>query len=328
VVRCVADVFFDRQQMAIPVCDSQQVAVRVLTRVIGRYAAHYLCDTGSLAISKDLSPLDASYGQVEGSSLLLTAVSQECGKLQVPDNRPRCTPRTPAAFPQGSTARQLADAEDDDDVDDEDGADDADVVSDASDGHGGEDGSSESGMAVTEEILREHFHLPLQSVAKKLAMCTTALKKVCRRFAIAKWPHRQLRGIHKKIAALKAELHHSTVDKDSAHHNLVALEEEKARLSRVALGGGGSDVKPPATAIAPDAHGSKRGQCGEPGGSGDSKRSKHSLPDSVADPGALPLGTLLKIIPNHSCLTAACHRLYFVVRGDEVVDVWKPCHGW
>jgi len=316
-VRCLADVFFDRQQMAIPVCNSQQVAVRVLTRVIGRYAAHYLCDTGSLAISKDLSPLDASYGQVEGSSLLLTAVSQECGKLQLPDTRPRCT-----------TASQLADAEDDDDVDDEDGADDEDVVSDASDGHGGDDGRSGSGMAVTEEVLREHFHLPLQSVAKKLGMCTTALKKVCRRLAIAKWPHRQLRGIHKKIAALKAELNLSTVDKDSARRNLVALEEEKARLSRVALRGGGSDVKPPAPSIAPDAHGSKRAQCGEPGGSGDSKRSKHSLPDSVAEPGALPLGTLLKIIPNHSCLTAACHRLYFVVRGDEVVDVWRPCHGW
>ena len=87
---------------------------------------------------------------------------------------------------------------------------------------------------------------------------------------------------------------------------------------------------PPAPSFAPDTHGSKRAQCGEPGGSGDSKRSKHSLPapDSVADHGAFPLGTLLKIIPNHSCLTAACHRLYFVVRGDEVVDVWRPCHGW
>ena len=135
----------------------------------------------------------------------------------------------------------LCDAEDDGDVDDKDGADDGDVVSDASDGHGGDDGSSGSGMAVTEDILREHFHLPLQSVAKKLGMCTTALKKLCRRFAIAKWPHRQLRGIDKKIAALKAELNYSTVDKESARRNLVALEEEKARLSRlsrVALGGG------------------------------------------------------------------------------------------
>jgi hypothetical protein len=114
----------------------------------------------------------------------------------------------------------------------------------------GEGGSALAGVAVTEVILREHFHLPLQLVAKKFGMCTTAFKKLCRRFGIAKWPHRQLRGIDKKIAALKAELNYSTVDKESARRNLVALEEEKARLSRVALlgrawstgggGGGGS----------------------------------------------------------------------------------------
>ena len=93
-----------------------------------------------------------------------------------------------------------------------------------------------TGGAVTDNILREHFHLPLQQVAKKFGMCTTAFKKLCRRFGIAKWPHRQLRGIDKKIAALKAELNYSTVDKESARRNLATLEEEKARLSRVALG--------------------------------------------------------------------------------------------
>ena len=106
------------------------------------------------------------------------------------------------------------------------------------------------GFTVTQKELRDHFHPPLHTVAKKFGMCTTAFKKLCRRFGIAKWPHRQLRGIDKKIAALKAELNYSTVDKESARRNLVALEEEKARLSRVALlgrawstgggGGGGS----------------------------------------------------------------------------------------
>ena len=97
--------------------------------------------------------------------------------------------------------------------------------------------SATAGVAVTDDVLREHFHLPLQLVAKKFGMCTTAFKKLCRRFGIAKWPHRQLRGIDKKIAALKAELNYSSVDKETARRNLVALEEEKARLSRVAVGG-------------------------------------------------------------------------------------------
>jgi len=89
-----------------------------------------------------------------------------------------------------------------------------------------------AGITVTQKELRNHFHLPLHTVAKKFGMCTTAFKKLCRRFGIAKWPHRQLRGIDKKIAALKAELNYSTVDKESACRNLLKLEDEKAKLSQ------------------------------------------------------------------------------------------------
>ena len=45
---------------------------------------------------------------------------------------------------------------------------------------------------VTGQTLREHFHLPLHTVAQKFGMCTTAFKKMCRRLGIAKWPHRQV----------------------------------------------------------------------------------------------------------------------------------------
>jgi D-serine deaminase-like pyridoxal phosphate-dependent protein len=40
------------------------------------------------------------------------------------------------------------------------------------------------------------------------------------------------------------------------------------------------------------------------------------------------VGDQLRIIANHSCLAAACHDAYHVVRGDEVVDVWRPTRGW
>jgi D-serine deaminase-like pyridoxal phosphate-dependent protein len=39
-------------------------------------------------------------------------------------------------------------------------------------------------------------------------------------------------------------------------------------------------------------------------------------------------GTLLRILPNHSCLAAAGHDRYHVVRGDRVVDEWKTIRGW
>ncbi len=45
---------------------------------------------------------------------------------------------------------------------------------------------------ITGKMLRDHFHLPLHTVAKKFGMCTTAFKKLCRRFDIPKWPHRQV----------------------------------------------------------------------------------------------------------------------------------------
>jgi D-serine deaminase-like pyridoxal phosphate-dependent protein len=40
-----------------------------------------------------------------------------------------------------------------------------------------------------------------------------------------------------------------------------------------------------------------------------------------------PVGTRVRILPNHSCLTAACFDDYVVVRGDEVVDRWKIWRG-
>jgi len=85
---------------------------------------------------------------------------------------------------------------------------------------------------ICEQELRQHFHLPLHTAAQKFGICTTAFKKLCRRFGIAKWPHRQLRGIDKKIAALKAELNYTTGDREGCTRSLKALREEKMRISR------------------------------------------------------------------------------------------------
>ena len=43
-----------------------------------------------------------------------------------------------------------------------------------------------------------------------------------------------------------------------------------------------------------------------------------------------PVGTRLRVLPNHACLTAAPYDRYHVVRGGstEVVSVWTKCTGW
>lgn len=40
------------------------------------------------------------------------------------------------------------------------------------------------------------------------------------------------------------------------------------------------------------------------------------------------VGTRLRIVPNHSCLTAAMFGVYYVLREGQVVGEWHPCRGW
>lgn len=42
----------------------------------------------------------------------------------------------------------------------------------------------------------------------------------------------------------------------------------------------------------------------------------------------VPIGTRLRIIPNHSCLTAAMFDRYHVLERNRVVDEWRPVRGW
>lgn len=41
-----------------------------------------------------------------------------------------------------------------------------------------------------------------------------------------------------------------------------------------------------------------------------------------------PIGSRLRIVPNHSCLTAAMYDVYHVVEDGKIVDEWKPVRGW
>lgn len=50
---------------------------------------------------------------------------------------------------------------------------------------------------------------------------------------------------------------------------------------------------------------------------------------TFSEPGAIPpLGSLVRIVPNHSCLTAALHESYVVIEDGVIVDEWFPSRGW
>lgn len=42
----------------------------------------------------------------------------------------------------------------------------------------------------------------------------------------------------------------------------------------------------------------------------------------------LPIGSQVRIMPNHTCMTCAAYETYDVVRGDEIVDQWHRVNGW
>eukprot|EP01089_Gocevia_fonbrunei_P004743 TRINITY_DN14797_c0_g1_i1.p1 TRINITY_DN14797_c0_g1~~TRINITY_DN14797_c0_g1_i1.p1 ORF type:complete len:389 (-),score=64.21 TRINITY_DN14797_c0_g1_i1:64-1230(-) len=42
-----------------------------------------------------------------------------------------------------------------------------------------------------------------------------------------------------------------------------------------------------------------------------------------------PIGSFLRIIPNHSCLSAACYSEYKVLNDkDQIISIWKTCREW
>lgn len=52
------------------------------------------------------------------------------------------------------------------------------------------------------------------------------------------------------------------------------------------------------------------------------------IPEEDKPTNFIPIGTRVGVVPQHSCITAAAHPWFYVVEGDEVVDVWVPWRGW
>lgn len=78
------------------------------------------------------------------------------------------------------------------------------------------------------ETLREHFHLPIVEAAKYLGVCTTILKKICRKHGIPRWPYRKLASLDKHIAHLKeAANHQDPLQETNVQEKLVAAQMDK-----------------------------------------------------------------------------------------------------
>lgn len=95
-------------------------------------------------------------------------------------------------------------------------------------------------IVLNAAMLRMHFNLPLNDAAKRLGVCATAIKKVCRKIGIKQWPHRKLKAVEKRLTLLQAEHRHATGDTllDQNQAEIADLEKKRTQL----LQGGDCDI--------------------------------------------------------------------------------------
>jgi hypothetical protein len=58
-------------------------------------------------------------------------------------------------------------------------------------------------IALTPEMLRACFGMPLHEAARTLGICATAVKKCCRKMGIKQWPFQRLKPIQTRLAKLQ-----------------------------------------------------------------------------------------------------------------------------
>ncbi|XP_023002694.1 uncharacterized protein LOC111496477 [Cucurbita maxima] len=72
----------------------------------------------------------------------------------------------------------------------------------------------------------EYLHLPISEASKKLNVCNTVLKKICRRSGLSRWPYRKIRSYERRIAALKTTM-------NSNYGDTKARARAEAEIQRV-----------------------------------------------------------------------------------------------
>ncbi|CAL5439609.1 unnamed protein product [Camellia sinensis] len=59
---------------------------------------------------------------------------------------------------------------------------------------------------LTVKDLIGYFHIPIEEAAKKLNVCPTVMKKICRKYGLSRWPYRKIRSIERQISERRASL--------------------------------------------------------------------------------------------------------------------------
>ena len=80
------------------------------------------------------------------------------------------------------------------------------------------------------EELAQYFHISINEAADALGMCMSAIKKICRRHGISRWPHRKLASVNKTVAMLQSKI--NTAEDDTSR---AALRSEAVNVLTMKL---------------------------------------------------------------------------------------------
>ena len=67
-----------------------------------------------------------------------------------------------------------------------------------------QEGNRSTAVALTPDMLRACFGMPLHEAARTLGICATAVKKCCRKMGIMQWPFQRLKPIQSRLVKLQA----------------------------------------------------------------------------------------------------------------------------
>ncbi|KAM7507459.1 hypothetical protein LguiA_017912 [Lonicera macranthoides] len=80
----------------------------------------------------------------------------------------------------------------------------------------------------------EYLHLPITEAAKKMDVCLTVLKKICRRHGLTRWPYRKIKSIRRKILKARESWNGGDVEERMrAEAEIQRLQEKLANIYAV-----------------------------------------------------------------------------------------------
>ncbi|GKV50095.1 hypothetical protein SLEP1_g56811 [Rubroshorea leprosula] len=90
---------------------------------------------------------------------------------------------------------------------------------------------------ITLKEIGNYFHLPIEEAAKKMRLCPTVVKKICRRDGLARWPHRKIKSMERQISYWAGLLSSNDPQESArAQNEILRLQHEIENICQGAVG--------------------------------------------------------------------------------------------